>query len=170
MKSSIINELLSIEPDELIKLFKNDKIREEQFPTVQFNFTDNSLYLNFDEYNYIIFLKEIKVILTDKDNKLSKIVRTNIQIKNFLDYYDIDINKIIINEYKNKFKDCLAHIDLYIMNDIINLKTIAKKIPYFIFIKDCITLNSNYNPEKYSKFFYDYFPHIKKLEQNGVFK
>ena len=69
--------------NELIKLFKNDKKREEQFPTIQFNFTDNSLYLNFDEYNYIIFLKKIKVILSDKDNKISKFVRTNIQIKKY---------------------------------------------------------------------------------------
>ena len=38
------------------------------------------------------------------------------------------------------------------MKDTIILKTIEKEIPNFVFIKDCIILNSNYNPEKYSKF------------------
>ena len=57
------------------------------------------------------------------------------------------------NENKDKFKDCFDYIDLYIKNDIIYLKIVAKEIPTFIFIEECITLNSNDNPEKYSKFF-----------------
>jgi len=172
MKSSIINELLSYNTDELIALFKNSKERKKKFPGVQFNFNDSSLYLYFEEYTYIIFLKEIKINIINKETELSQKVRTNIQIKRFLEKYGIDINKVIIleNENKNKFKDCFDYIDLYIDNDIINLKVEAKEIPNFIFIEECITLNSNDNPEKYSKFFYDYFPHIKKLKQNEEFK
>ena len=85
MKSSIINELLSYEADELIALFKNSKKRKDKFSNVQFNFNDSSLYLYFEEYTYIIFLKEIKVIITDKGTELNQKVRTNIQIKKYLE-------------------------------------------------------------------------------------
>ena len=172
MKTSIINELLSYKADELITLFQNSKERKEKYPSVQFNFNDISLCLYFEEYTYIIFLKEIKVIITNKETELNQKVRTNIQIKKFLEKYDIDINKVIIleNENKDKFKDCFNYIDLYIKNDTLNLKIVAKEIPNFNFIDECITLNSNDNPEKYSKFFYDYFPHIEKLNQDEVFE
>ena len=169
MESSIINELLSYEPDELIKLFKNSTKAKEKYPTVNYMINSKSLCLDFEVYNYIIFLKQIKVIITDKENEISKVVRTNIQIKNFLSQYEIDINKVIISK-DEKFKDCFNCIDLYIINDIINLEIIAKEIPKFIFIEDIIALEANYNPEKYSKFFYDYFPHIQKLQQNEEFK
>jgi len=166
-----MNELLSYEPDELINIFKNTKKGEKKFSKVKFTFNNNSLSIYFEQSTYIIFLNEIKVKITGKENILSKIVRTNIQIKQFLTENDIDIKNVITlkNENKNKFIDCFDYIDLYIINGVINLKIITKEIPNFIFIKDNIKLESNYNPEKYSKFFYDYFPYIKKLNQNEEF-
>ena len=171
MKSSIMNELLLYEPDELINLLKNTKKGGKKFSKVKFTFNNSSLYIYLEEYTYIIFLNEIKVKITGQENKLSKKVRTNIQIKQFLTENDIDINKVIIlkNDNKNKLIDCFDYIDLYIINGIINLKIIANEIPNFIFNEDNIKLESNFNPEKYSKFFYDYFPHIKKLNKNEVF-
>ena len=168
----LFQKLQSYSEDELIELFKDKNKYEKLFTDINFSFNSNSLSFKFENFNYIIFLESIKIIIKDKKNQLITNVRTNVAIKDFLKQYDFDINKIvIINKSKEqKFDKCFNFIDIFINKDnILELKKIYIEIPDFIFNEQTIPFNENLNPFKYSTFFYDYFPTIKKYKENEVF-
>ena len=162
------DKILLYDQDKLIQIFKNREDHSKLFPNTHFYFTDNSLRIKFNKYNYIIFKKIINVKIIEKEKELSITSKTNLEIKRYLEQ-NYNINKIILKD-NSKFQDCFNYIDYYIENDSLVLKTIDTEIPIFIFNEECITFNNCLNPEKYSKFFYDYFPYIKKLNKEEVFK
>ena len=168
----LFQKLQSYNEDELIKIFKCKNQYEKLFTDINFSFNNQSLSFILENFNYIIFLENIKIIIKDKNRQLTTYVRTNVALKNYLKQYDFDINKIIIvkNSNEQKFDDCFNFIDIFINDEnTLELKIINIEIPNFIFNEQTIPFKNNLNPLKFSKFFYDYFPTIKKFKENEVF-
>ena len=170
----LFQQLQLFTEDKLIEIFRK-KQHKTIFPeyNIMFKLTDKSLTIILKEFTYIIFLKNIKAVINDKNQKISIDVRTNTALKNFFLQYNIDLNKIkVINEVtEEKFIICFNFIDFFIQdNDTLELKIINIKIPVFKFSEECISLNENLNPDNYSKFFYDYFPSIRRHEKDEVFE
>ena len=168
-------ELLSTKADELIKIINNENSKKKFSEIRQWK----------DEFSYIFILnscKEIKrYIVFEKSvevklNTVNKVkdsisfnIRTNLELYNFITQTELDYERItILNEDKNKLKDCIDIINICVKNFVLNLEIIKGDIPDIKFDNNCLEMERDYTPDTYSKYFELYFPSAAK-DKNKLF-
>ena len=175
METNQEKDLLSKDIDELISIFDNGE-NKTKYSDIEYD-RDKDYYLFYLQRkkkieNYIIFKEKIKVEISKSNNEENPLyfeIRSNLQLLNYLEEFNMDINHLIIlNEAKNKLSDCINTIQNYVENNSIKLKLKEVNIPKIEFGKDCLLYNEDYTPNAYSKYFYQYFP-SEKEEPDKIF-
>lgn len=167
MNQSLEEEILQMNVDDLINIFKeenNNSLSKTKYKKIFFNFRNDSLIIKINDINYIVFEKNIKINIFNNKNKnlYNTFIRTNLELKKYLDSNKIDINKIIISDNNTSLSAKINILDNFIENDCVNLILIENKHPNIIFNQKCLDINKNYYPEAYSQYFDEYFPAQKK--------
>ena len=159
--------------DDLINIFKeenNNSLLKTKYKKIFFNLRNKSLIITINDIDYIVFEKNIKInIFNNKNENLyNTFIRTNLELKKYLDSNKIDINKIIISDNNSSLSAQINILDNFIQNDCVNLILIENKYPNIIFNQKCLDINKNYYPEAYSQYFNEYFPAQKKNGQSEI--
>ena len=140
------------------------------FQGLFFDKIENGYSFEIDNDNkYIIFGSKINVnIIKDNQIILNSQIRTNYEIKSFLEDKNIDIKNVYINREK-----LIEHIDdifLYVKNNVLILNLIENKIPKAEFWIKPLDLQKDYSPKEYSEYFYEYFPNNKNEDKIIVYE
>ena len=168
-------ELLSAQADELIKII-NDEKSKIKFSEIRYWKEEFSYIFILNSCKeikrYIVFEKYVEVKLNTVNkvkDSISFNIRTNLELYNFIIQTELDYERItILNEDKNKLKDCIDIIDIYVKNFVLNLEIIKGDIPDIKFDNNCLEMEKDYTPDTYSKYFELYFPSAAK-DKNKLF-
>ena len=116
-------ELLSTKADELIKIINNEnsKIKFSKIRHWKDEFSYIFILNSCKEIKrYIVFEKSVEVKLNTVNkvkDSISFNIRTNLELYNFIKQTELDYERItILNEDKNKLKDCIDIINICVKN------------------------------------------------------
>ena len=153
---------------EVLNLIEQGKF-EEKYPKYNLNKRINGYFIERDKEKIFLFNKqrEIEFIFPAEEPRKVKIF-TSKDIERYIKENKKDIKKLYIKGEDNiKYEEYIENLGFFLIGSKLEIRQ-NPPLPEFK-LQNAFSMDEDYSPNEYSKYFYDYFEYEDKKKENEKF-